>query len=84
MGRPRESGRREKLLKSDNAHATPFERRADEMVDFKAEERRNAAARPAWEARLAAEWRDHFAGLFRPCDRCRYLGNEHAIWCTYY
>ena len=29
------------------------------------------------------DWHRHFAGLFRPCDRCGHLGNEHAVWCPY-
>jgi hypothetical protein len=39
--------------------------------------------RRAREEQLADDWRYHFAGLFRPCDRCGYLGNKHAMWCPY-
>ena len=42
------------------------------------------AGRRAWEASLAADYRQHIAGLFHPCDRCGYLGNEHALWCPHH
>jgi hypothetical protein len=41
------------------------------------------AGRSAREEQLASDWWRHFAGLFRPCDRCGYLHKEHAIWCPY-
>lgn len=37
------------------------------------------AGRRSWEERLAAQWRESHAW----CDRCGYVGSDHALWCPY-